>query len=175
MTKEKTETDASHPESANAQRELPFDERLRRRAAELLAGHLALGGEFIGFCKQLSQDAKVDKTASIYAAARLMRASAHLADAFATVAQIERRRRTIVERIERGNLKQQELIAKKEDELHAAKTVERVYRRMNEHIEQSIKARLGEEGGYDSVARLVEHEGETVARLEREVDEAKAG
>ena len=104
-----------------------------------------------------------------------MRASAHVADAFATVAQIERRRRSIVERIERGNPKQQELIARKENELVSAKTRERIYKRMNEHIEQSIKARLGEEGGYDSAARLLKDEEERVARLEREVDEAKAG
>lgn len=175
MTDANNEADTGHPQSANGQTELPFDERLRRQAVEQLADYLALGGGFIAFCKQVSQDATVDKTATIHAAARLMRASAHVANAFATVAQIERRRRSIVERIERGNPKQQELIARKESELLSAKTRERVYKRMNEHIEQSIKARLGEEGAYDSAARLLKDEEETVARLEREVDEAKAG
>jgi len=45
----------------------------------------------------------------MHAAARLMQASAKLADSLSNVAQVERRRRSIVERIEPIDPKQREL------------------------------------------------------------------
>jgi len=51
----------------------------------------------------------------------------------------------------------------------------KIWRRMDEHIEQSIRARMGDTSVSDSVARLIREEEENIALCEREMDEAEAG
>ena len=42
----------------------------------------------------------------------------------------------------------------------------KIWRRMDEHIEQSIRARTGDTNLSDSVAKLIKHEEENIARFE---------
>lgn len=76
------------------------DDELRRLAAERLTDHLDMGVSLVGRCEDLAYSSKGDKLGALYAAARLMHANAQVAQALADVAQVERRRRSIVERLE---------------------------------------------------------------------------
>jgi hypothetical protein len=77
----------------------PEDE-LRRFAVERLADHLEIGASLIERCERLAFAQRGDRLGPLYAAARLMQAQARVADALAHVAQVERRRRSITERIQ---------------------------------------------------------------------------
>ncbi|MGZ5937797.1 MAG: hypothetical protein ACXWLK_10425 [Rhizomicrobium sp.] len=90
----------------------PDDDALRRLAVERLADHLDIGASLIERCETLAFAQRGDRLGPIYAAARLMRAQAHVADALAHVAQVERRRRSIVERIQPVPPKPGDLIPK---------------------------------------------------------------
>jgi hypothetical protein len=90
------------------------DDDLRRLAAERLAEHLDIGASLIARCEALAQSPGADMLGSINAAARLMRANAFVAEALANVAQVERRRRSIVERIQPPDPRLAELNAQKE-------------------------------------------------------------
>ena len=76
------------------------DDELRHHAAARLAEHLDLGSDFLQRCEQLAGLNKGDRLGPIYAAARMMGANARAGLAFAQVAQVERRSRTIVERVQ---------------------------------------------------------------------------
>ena len=99
----------------------PTEDELRRLAVERLAEHMQIGASLIARCEQLAMAQRGDRLAPIYAAARLMRAQAHGADALAHVAQVERRRRSIVERIQPAQPTKDELIQEIEKE-RAAKS-----------------------------------------------------
>jgi len=51
----------------------------------------------------------------------------------------------------------------------------KIWRRMDEHIEQSIRARTGDTSVSDSVARHIKEEKENIALCEREMDETEVG
>lgn len=76
------------------------DDELRRLAGKRLAQHLELGAILVAHCEKLALTAQGDRLGPLYAAARLMRANAQVADTLAHVALVERRRRSIVERIQ---------------------------------------------------------------------------
>ena len=84
------------------------DEELRRHAVTRLAEHLDIGSGLAARCEHLADLPTGDRLAPINAAARLMHANASVARAFAQVAQVERRQRTIIEHI-------QPLVPKKAD------------------------------------------------------------
>ncbi len=73
---------------------------IRQFAADKLAEHLAVGVSLAQLCEALANKVKGDRLGPIYAAARVMRANASVAEVLATVAGIERRRRSIVERVQ---------------------------------------------------------------------------
>lgn len=97
----------------------PTEDELRRAAVEHLAQHMEIGAALIARCEHLAMAQRGDRLAPIYAAARLMRAQAHVADALAHVAQVERRRRSIVERIQHDQPTKEELIQEIEREKKA--------------------------------------------------------
>jgi hypothetical protein len=146
----------------------PTDEELRRFAAGRLADHLQIGVDLAQRCELLSLKAKGDKLGPLYAAARLMQANARVAEALANVAQVERRRRSIHERIQAPDPKQAELNSSLQKEKITAEERLKIWNRMNEHVEQSIRARMGEEGADDSVSRLIREEEKNLARLRGE-------
>ena len=82
----------------------------------------------------------------LYAAARLMQANARIAEALANVAQVERRRRSIHERIQAPDPKQAELNSHLQKEKITAEERLKIWKRMNEHIEESMRARMGRGG-----------------------------
>jgi hypothetical protein len=87
-------------------------------------------------------------------------------------AGIERRRRSIVERIQPPDPRKAELNSHLQQRKVTAEERAKIFRRMNEHVEQSIRARLGEEGAVDTVSRLVREQEEELARVEEQIAEA---
>ena len=158
--KEKFTSDASTPPEA--------DEALRRLAAERLADHLEIGISLAEHCEMLAGKTKGDRLGPVYAAARLMRANAAVAEALANVAQIERRRRSIVERIQPPDPKKAELNSRLQQEKISAEQGAKLYRRLNEVVEESIRARLGDENATDRVAELLKNQEKTLERLCKE-------
>ncbi|HEY0299844.1 MAG TPA: hypothetical protein VGC36_00810 [Rhizomicrobium sp.] len=90
------------------------DEALRRLAAARLAEYLDIGVGLAARCTELASGKSRDKLGPITAAARLFNANARVAQALALVAQVERRQRTIVERIQPPDRKILELNSKNE-------------------------------------------------------------
>ena len=88
---------------------------LRRLAVERLADHLEIGASLIERCETLAFAQRGDRLGPLYAAARLMHAQARVADALAHFAQVERRRRSITERIQTVRPKPQDLIPRIEE------------------------------------------------------------
>ncbi|HXC54641.1 MAG TPA: hypothetical protein VNU97_05060 [Rhizomicrobium sp.] len=76
------------------------DEALRRLAGKRLAEYLDIGVGLATECSRLASARKRDHLGPITAAARLFNSNARVAQALALVALVERRQRTIVERIQ---------------------------------------------------------------------------
>jgi NAD-specific glutamate dehydrogenase len=91
------------------------DDDLRRLAVERLADHLEIGASLIERCETLAFAQRGDRLGPLYAAARLMHAQARVAGALAHVAQVERRRRSITERIQTVRPNPQDLISRIEE------------------------------------------------------------
>ncbi len=142
------------------------DDELRRHAAEQLAEHLIIGVDLAARCHNLSLRAETDKVGPINAAARLMQANARIAEALATVAQVERRSRSISERIQPPDKKQAELNSKLEKEKVDAETLTKFWQRMDEHVENSVRARMGE-GDDDRIAFLLKKQKQKLEYAER--------
>ena len=145
------------------------DEELRRLAAERLSEHLEMGASLVARAEHLAELPKGDRLGPLYAAARLMRANALVAQTLANVVQVERRRRSIVEHIQPPDPKVAELNARLQKKEEGDREYRlKVYRRMNEHVEQSIRARTGETQERDSVAELIKHELEELAGIRQQ-------
>ena len=94
-------SDASTPAEA--------DEALRRQAAERLVDHLEIATSLVGHCEMMAGKPTGDRLKPVFAAAQLMRANAVIAEALANFVRIERRRRSIIERIQPLDPKKAEL------------------------------------------------------------------
>lgn len=92
------------------------DDDLRRVAVERLIDHLEIGASLVERCERMASAQRGDRVGPMHAAARLMQANAKVADALAHVAQIERRRRSIIERIQPVQVDNKELIRKNWEE-----------------------------------------------------------
>ncbi len=79
--------------------EAPGDAR-RQHVVERLSKHLDINLGIAGVCGHLAAVPKKGRVEAVFAAARLTQANAQLARALAEVMQIERRHRTIIERIQ---------------------------------------------------------------------------
>jgi hypothetical protein len=92
---------AALPPVAADDAEPPYsDEAMRRLAVERLADHLDIATGLMERCEHLAALPKGKRVEPIFAAARLMQADAQVAKALAQMAQVERRQRTIIERIQ---------------------------------------------------------------------------
>jgi len=96
---------------------LSSDDALRREALQHLADNLEVGSSLLARCEEFALKSREANLAPMHAAARLMQASAKLADSLSNVAQVERRRRSIVERIEPIDPQQRELNERKRKNL----------------------------------------------------------
>ncbi len=141
------------------------DEALRQGAAVRLVGQLDLADELAGRCELLAATGKGDRTKAIFAGARLMTASAQAARALALLANVETRRRSIVETVQRPDPKIAELNAQNENRRIGEEEMLRVYRRMNEIVEDSVQARLKSDGGADTLAWLIRRQERVVAQI----------
>jgi hypothetical protein len=131
-------------------------------------------------CEQLSGIPEADRVGAVTAAARLMNANAAVAEALAVVAQLERRRRSIIERAQAAEEKKPELNQrywqKKNLETVQARSEAMIkfWKRVDEHINESMRARAGEEGAVDSVARILRNSEESVANAKEKLAELDA-
>ena len=144
------------------------DEELRRMAVARLAEHLDIGSSLITRCEELAQVHRGDRLGPLYAAARLMNANARVALALAQVGQVESRCRSIVERIQPPDPKTAELNSQLQQEEGGSECRLKVYRRMSELVDQSIRARTGETQEHDRIAELIKHELETLAGIKQQ-------
>ena len=81
--------------------EPPDDDTQRRRVADRLSVQLDLGVDLASVCELLAGPAnKKGRIEAVYAAARLAQANAQLGRSIAHLLQVERRQKTIVERIQ---------------------------------------------------------------------------
>lgn len=76
------------------------DEKTRAFAADKLSEQMEIGAVLLNQCAHLSARPEGDRVKPLFAAARLMNAQARLAETLATVAKVERVRRTIVEHVQ---------------------------------------------------------------------------
>jgi hypothetical protein len=117
------------------------DEELRHFAVARLAEYLDIGASLVARCEHLAELPKGDRLGPIYAAARMMRANAQVASALARVAQVEIRRRSIVERIQPPDPRLAELNSKNEVEKEDD-AVAKLEERLNALLEADVKAGL---------------------------------
>jgi hypothetical protein len=155
------------------------DEDFRRYAVARLADHLEVGVSLAQRCEQLAGVANGDRVAPITAAARLMNANARIAEALATMAQLERRRRSIVERIQPVENKNAELNSgfgkfRRSDEFKAEEK-EKLWKRMNEMCNETLRARMGDPASRDVIMEKIKEARwdhakaqETLAKLDQE-------
>lgn len=144
------------------------DEDIRRDAAARLAEQLEIGAGLLLRCEALAATAKGDKTGPLTAAARLIRANAQAAQALAALVQVERRQRSIIERIQ--------TVAAGPDELNCKKNVPvcdeeqrlKIYRRMDALVEETLRARSGDPEAHDSIAALIAREEQELAEMRGE-------
>ena len=165
--KEKYTSDASTPAEA--------DEALRRLAAERLADHLEIGISLAGHCEMLAGKTKGDRLGPVYAAARLMRANAAVAEALANVAQIERRRRSIVERIQPPDPKKAELNSRLQEEKSAAEERLKLLKHVGGRLEQMSRGEKIDEGEKARLARIIEDQLSAIEGLPDEEVDADVG
>ncbi|HUO89015.1 MAG TPA: hypothetical protein VMU08_07565 [Rhizomicrobium sp.] len=89
------------------------DEALRRVALEHLAEQLDMGVRLVGRCRTLASVNRGDRLGPLSAAARLMNSGARVAQALAHVGLVERRHRSIIERIQPPRTEEDELNSQK--------------------------------------------------------------
>src|SRR5258708_10983727 len=94
----------------------PVDDELRRDAARHLVDYLETGTSVGLRCEDLLVTQPNDKLGTMYAAARLMQATARVGDALARVAQVEQRRRSVVLHLQDDRPTREELIREIEAE-----------------------------------------------------------
>jgi len=170
-----SQPDPDAPAASQSRGPAMTDDELRRAAAGQLAQHLELGAALVARCETLSQAPRGDRLGPLYAAARLMRANAQVAQVLAHVALVERRNRSIVEHIQPPDPKKAELNSNLRTREVTAQDRLKFYNRLNEHIEQTIRARTGESEERDSVAFLIQEAEDSVERLKKERAEFDAG
>jgi hypothetical protein len=141
-----------------AKKTLPTDrdEVLRRTAAEQLAQQLARGDELVARCAELSAAGEAgDQIGSLNAAARLILANARIAQALAQVARVERRSRSVTERVLPPRLIELNSKTPKERRAEASATILRAL------AAHRAEERLRPESPHqDAYYRLVEEEGD---------------
>lgn len=146
------------------------DEALRRLAVLRLAEHLEIGGQLVARCQALADTKRGDRLGPLTAAARLMRANVQVAQTLAHVALVERRRRTIVERIQTSDPQTAELNSQKRNPVEQAEHELKYWRRMNEDVEDAVRIRTGQSDGRDRFLLLIKLAEEKLARAKQERD-----
>jgi hypothetical protein len=142
------------------------DEELRHFAVARLAEYLDIGASLVARCEHLAELPKGDRLGPIYAAARMMRANAQVAEALARVAHVEIRRRSIVERIQPRTPTPDELNSKLKKETEEQDSAfEELERRLDALAQAALASRIGERDGVGD-----EHEEEEVAPLVRRAE-----
>ncbi len=150
------------------------EEDLRRRAVERLGDHLEIGISLAEHCEMLAGKLKGDRLGPVYAAARLMRANAAVAEALATLAQIERRRRSIVERIQTPNPKKAELNSRLQEEKSMAEDGLKRIQQVDGLLKQMANGEVSKEEKV-RLARIVEDQLSTIEGQTGEEVDADAG
>ncbi len=138
---------------------------LRQGAAEQLSAQLQLGTALIAQCDAWAKAGKPGRLASVATAARVMLASAGVARALTLAALGETRHRSINEApspVDRAREQRRDFY---QGNLDKAKKAEGIYERLNELVENSVRARMGEPDAEDRIKRNLDHSRENAERL----------
>lgn len=142
-------------------------EDIRRYAAQQLVNHLKIGADLAERCELLSHRAKADKLGPLYAAARLAHANARVAEALANVVQIERRHRSIIERIQPPEPKNPELNSCFQGEgVGEAPSALEFWKRIEAYIDEAVYARMADQESDDGLRQLIRDIEEKVTHAE---------
>lgn len=141
------------------------DEELRRLAVSRLSKHLDVASGLVTRCEAMAKVRRGDRLGPIYAAARLMRADAQVAKALAQVALLETRHRSIIERVQPPASKSPELNWSLQSRGERCEEALKVWHRLGEIVEETVRFRQGESGARDVVADLIRREEETLAKI----------
>jgi len=127
---------------------------VQQYAVGKLAAHLEIGVTLAHHCEIQAGKAKGDRLGPVYAAARLMRANAAVAEALATVGGIERRRRSIVERIQTPDPKKAQLNSGLQKEKTPDEERMERLRLLNERIVHAGQMRPGVDCTAEEIAQI---------------------
>lgn len=116
------------------------DVAIRRLATRHLAANVKIGAGLVAHCRQMVHDAgNGDHLGPLSAAARLINSNARMAHALGLIALVERRNRTIIERIQPPK---EELNSKKEIPLTRRQMREKIGRQVDEALAAERRERL---------------------------------
>ncbi len=144
---------------------------IRRAAAEQLSAQLGVGTALIAQCDGWARSGKRDRVESAAVAARLMLASAGVAKTLILAALGETRHRTITETPSPVDREREARRTVLQDRLKRTETQQKVWGRLNEIVENSIRARMGETGVEDRIARVLRDNEKTLERTKRDIAE----
>jgi phosphoglycerate-specific signal transduction histidine kinase len=146
-------------------------EALGLGSADTLRQQLDYGLSFLASCEAMLRESRGDPTKPIFSAAAIMRANVSTALAIAPAARGETRHRSISETILPPDRKKEEAKKTARTKLETAEARLRVTKRMDELVNQSIRARMGETTELDRVGMIVKSEEKLVDYLKKTVAE----
>ncbi len=155
---------------------LAGNDEIRRYAARQLMQHLQVGADLALRCELLSQKAKADKLGPLNAAARLAHANARVAEALANFAEIERRHRSIIERIQPPAPDLAELNSRLQNGGVGERGALEFWKRIEAYVDEAVCARMADADAEDSLRQLIrdmeEKIGDAEARHREEMPDA---
>jgi len=144
---------------------------IRQTAAEQLSAQLTLGTSLIAQCDAWMRKGKPGHVQSATAAARVMQSSAGVARALTLAALGETRHRSIVEQQSPADRQKEARKEYFQNNLNKAETLKGIYKQLDDVVENSVRARMGEKDKEDRIARNLKHYGESVEQLKKVVAE----
>jgi hypothetical protein len=122
------------------------EDELRQVTALRLAGQMERNARLIERCEALALAAEGDPVAALNAASRLLKADAAVAAMLARLAHVETRHRALIDVNKPTKESQAELNRKKSlaDQERREDMEEKLWRQMNLHVENAIRARMGD-------------------------------
>lgn len=132
----------------------PPEIALRHAAANHITASLARNARLMARCEELAGARRGDRIAALNAAARLMRADSGTLSMLARVAQMESIHRTITQTIPAFGANEPGLNSNLSEE-EQEKLREKIWRRMNEHVQDAIAARTSDPPEDDRIASVL--------------------
>ena len=150
--------------------QLREEDELRQATAGRLTVQMERNARLIERCEALALAGEGDPVAALNAASRLIKADAAVAAMLARLAHVETRHRAVVDVNTPTKEPRAELNRKKfhADRISRREAEERIWRQMNLHVENAIRARMGDPGAEDRIASVLKRIEEEKERERRE-------